>query len=457
MNGAILAETLQAILPEKMIESAARDFGVIFRQRKLEIVKLVRALVLSAGGDDSGMLADAFRRYRGEAKNTVVRGAFYYWLDEETATLMEWLLDQAMEYANSQPTHLTGILDTVDDWRIFDSETITLRDELAEEYPGSGSPAAIKVHKELSVGRGCMTSCHFGPAREHDASNFEVSDRYRNMGLLVDLGYASLDFIRSCMQFAVKYVMRLKENWKPRVERITRGEVQGELVSGTDLDMLLQDEVVVLDGRCVDADVTIGSGKNAVSARLVMIPGPNGYLAYLTNLARGTHGPHQVGDLYRVRWEIELDNKLDKSGARLDQIRATTDSSVCILMCAALLHSLVVDVLIHRDNLERVESQDVRRAPLHRLSLAYALRLRHSELLVALSNPRGAHVRWKNLAELLSAEGRDPNWRRRPSVLDRLLGHTAPRGRPRKKKMRDCPPSAMPYRTLVVQPEAASG
>ena len=273
----------------------------------------------------------------------------------------------------------------------------------------------------------------------------------------MDLGYASLEFIGSCEKHGVKYVIRLKDNWKPRVERINRGEVQAELAPGTDLDMLIEDEVIVLGGRCVDGAVTLGRGKKTISARLVMIPGPDGYLAYLTNLARGTHGPHQVGELYRVRWEIESDNKLDKSGGRLDQIRATTESSVRILLCAALLHSMVVDVLIHRDNLDRAECQDVRRAPLHRLSLAYALRLRHPELLAALSCPGRAHKHWCRLAGLLSAEGRDPNWRHRPSVLDRLRGLVAPRGRPRKKKMRDCPRTAAPYRATKPPQVIAAG
>jgi hypothetical protein len=177
-----------------------------------------------------------------------------------------------------------------------------------------------------------------------------------------------------------------------------------------------------------------------------MIPGPNGYLIYLTNLSRKSHGPRQVGDLYRVRYEIELDNKLDKSGAQLDQIRATTQSSVRIQLAAKLLHSLIVDVLIHRDNLERIRNGYVCRGPLHRLALAYALRARHALLVSALLYCNTPLDYWDRLAELIADDGRDPNWRRRPSVLDRLLGLTAPRGRPRKKKFRDCRPSAAPYR-----------
>ena len=338
----------------------------------------------------------------------------------------------------------------MEDWFIFDSETVTLRPELSEVYPGSGSPAAVKVHKELSVGRGCMTDYHLSPAKEHDSPHLFVDERYRNMGLLIDLGYVSFERIREFEKYHVTFVQRLKESWNPKVNRIFRGEVQGEFFEGADLDELLMDEVIVLNGRCVDAEVTLGKGKQAVTCRLVMIPGPSGYLIYLTNLPRKTHGPHQVGDLYRVRYEIELDNKLDKSGGQLDQIRATTESSVRIQLAAKLLHSFIVDVLIHRDNLERTRNGYVCRGPLHRLALAYALRSRHALLVMALLYSDTPIEYWNHLADLIADDGRDPNWRRRPSVLDRLLGLTAPRGRPRKKKLRECRPSAAPYRRAAI-------
>lgn len=446
MNGIVLRATLQEILPASLIAQTAEELGVIERERKREIVKLVYSLVLSAGSDDSGVLAEALKRYNTEAKETVVRGSFYAWLDDEMADLMEFIVAMALDYITTLPTYLPGILSAVHDWYIYDSETVTLRPALADIYPGSGSAAAVKVHKELSVGCGCMTRYHFSPAKDNDAPHFEVGEWYRGKGLLVDLGYASLKFLRDCLKYDVKYVMRLKENWKPKVEQIFRGEIQGEFFAGADFDALLMDEVIIMDGRCVDAEVVIGKGKNAVKTRLVMIPGPKGYLIYLTNLPRRNHGPYQVGDLYRVRYEIELDNKLDKSGAQLDQIRATTESTVRIQLCAKLLHSLIVDVLIHRENLDRVRNGHVCRGPLHRLSLAFALRARHVLLVAALLNDETPIEYWDHLSELIADDGRDPNWRGRPSVLDRLLGLTAPRGRPRKKKLKDCRPSAAPYR-----------
>ena len=450
MDGTILRETLQAILPQSVIEKFAERLGVIERARKRDIVKLVYSLVLSAGSDDSGVLAEAMKRYNSEARERVVRGAFYAWLDDEMSEMMERLVEEAIGYAYSLPPFLPGILGTVEDWFIFDSETVTLRRALSDVYPGSGSPAAVKVHKELSVGRGCMTDYHLSPAQDHDSPHLVVDERYRNMGLLIDLGYVSFVRIREFEKYNVTFVQRLKESWKPKVNRIFRGEVQGEFFEGADFDELLIDEVIVLDGHCVDAEVTLGKGKKAVTCRLVMIPGPTGYLIYLTNLPRNTHGPHQVGDLYRVRYEIELDNKLDKSGGQLDQIRATTESSVRIQLAAKLLHSLIVDVLIHRDNLERTRNGYVCRGPLHRLALAYALRARHALLVTSLLYCDPPLDYWDHLADVIADEGRDPNWRRRPSVLDRLLGLTAPRGRPRKRKLRDCPLSAAPYRRAEI-------
>jgi hypothetical protein len=453
MDGTILRETLQAVLPESVIESLAAKLGVVERTRKREILKLVYSLILSAGSDDSGVLAEAMKGYNTEAREPVVRGAFYAWLDDEMAALMENLAEEACRYGWSQPAFLPGILGTVKDWFIFDSETVTLRPALADVFPGSGSPAAVKVHKELSVGRGCMTGFHFSPAIEHDSPHLTIDERYSGMGLLIDLGYVSIERIAACEKYNVMFVERLKDNWKPKVQRIVRGEIRGEFFEGADFDDLLMNEVIVLDGHCVDADITFGKGKQTVSCRLVMIPGPTGYLIYLTNLPRNTHGPRQVGDLYRVRYEIEIDNKLDKSGAQLDQIRATSESSVRIQLSAKLLHSQIVDILIHKDNLERTQNGYVTRGPLHRLALAYAVRSRHAVLVAALLSDDPSPEYWNRLSELIANDGRDPNWRKRPSVLDRLLGLTAPHGRPRKKKLADCRPSAAPYRRAA--PHAA--
>jgi hypothetical protein len=360
---------------------------------------------------------------------------------------MEGLVRLGMNHADSLPKHLPGALAGVKDWRAIDSETVTLPAALAGVCPGSGSSAAIKVHKELSLGCGCMVDFRLEPAVEHDAKDFRVDESYRGMDLLVDLGYVSLRMIRDCREHEVVFAIRLKENWKPRVERVVTADLLGELLGELDLDTMIERGDLPLDGAPVDADVRLGRGAKAARARLVGVAAQDGYHFYLTNLARQTHTPSMVSDLYRVRWEIELDNRLDKGVAQLDQVRATTASSVRILLYASLLHFLLVDVLVHHDRLAlaRRDKSDPPRPPLHPITLGFALR--NTSLLLAVMHVTLdiPQTMWDSVARMLRVVAEDPNWRGRPSIMDQLRGQIAPPGRPRRRRLDQCPDSARPY------------
>src|SRR5690606_8654649 len=96
---------------------------------------------------------------------------------------------------------------------------------LIDEYPGAGQYAALKVHKRFSVGVGTAVDYHVSPAREHDAPHLSLDESWRGLGLLVDLGYASLKLIADCETYGVTFVMRLKDSWKPKVDHVARGDV----------------------------------------------------------------------------------------------------------------------------------------------------------------------------------------------------------------------------------------
>ena len=112
----------------------------------------------------------------------------------------------AMNYAAGLSRDLPGIVGGVTDWRIVDSSTVGLHKRLKEIYPGTGDYAAIKVHKIMSVGSGTTISYHFSPAREHDARHLALDESWRGLGLLIDLGYASLKRLRECERYGVRVV-----------------------------------------------------------------------------------------------------------------------------------------------------------------------------------------------------------------------------------------------------------
>jgi hypothetical protein len=334
----------------------------------------------------------------------------------------------------AQPKLLPAMLAGVTDWRVIDSTTVRLDDCLIDEFPGSGDYAALKIHKEWSIGTGNLVAYEITPAREHDSPHLIVDESRRGSGLLADLGYASIDRLAECDRFDVMYVMRLKDNWKPTVDRMVRGTAFHDLVDGADFDTLLDEDIVVLDGRAIDADVTIGRGARKVKCRLVGVPTPKGYCFFLTNLSRKTHGPLQVGTLYRCRWEIEIDNKVEKAGARLDEISARKPVSARILILATLLNATIARTIVQSEKLAilaaKADPTDLRepiaRAPLHPILLMRALSSAHGTITRLLFEPAPSRPEWANLMSRLRDLGSDPNWRRRPSVLDTLQGLTAP-------------------------------
>jgi putative transposase len=425
MTGEDVQQVFEAILPQQEIERLCAQCGVIERQRKLHLGMLVRAMVIAAGTPGGAYQADVLRSYLEFEVPRVARSAFYRWFDAPLEQFMTALADRALAYARAQQIDLTGMLGGVKDWYIVDSTTVRVRDALRDEFPGTGDYAALKVHKVLSVGCGAPVGYHFSPAREHDSRHLQIDESWQGCGLLADLAYASLTRLRACNAHGVRFVIRLKDNWKPKVDYLARGQVTQEFCPGTDLDVLLEQEILVLKGHSVDADVRVGSTKQPLHLRLVGVHTPKGYCFFLTNLPPRL-GPRQVADLYRVRWEVELSIKLDKSVHRLDQVDAERACSVKTLLHASLIASIIAALLAHIHNMQTRPSQEGEprtEAPLHPRRLALQLAVSCQSIAQAFDlKGVAAKRRWQQIAELLTHSGRDPNWRRRPSVLDQLRG-----------------------------------
>ena len=437
MDAASLEETFKSILPESVFSSAIEATGFQERQRKLDATRLLRAMIIAASTGYGGRQADVMRQYIDLGAEPVARGSFYSWFGPALEKTMEAIRDNALAYVARQPRDLPGWLSCVKDWIIVDSSTVKLDEALKEQYPGTGDYAAIKVHKHFSVGIGTTLDYHLSPAREHDSAHLHIDESWSGYGLLVDLGYASLERLKQCEQHAVSYVIRLKENWKPRIEAISRGTLTRTFAKGSDLDLLLGQETLLLDGKAIDAQVSLGKGNKALSCRLVGVPTPKGYCFYLTNLPAKI-GPRQVSELYRVRWEIESDNKLDKSCLNLDKISARTGPSVRALIHASLIGSIMIGLLAYHHRYKETRPKRVgterTSAPIHPQTLARAVGCAAQSIAMAMElKGEEAQKRWEELARNLDHLGKDPNWRSRPSILDQLRGWKVSSGRKTKQ------------------------
>jgi putative transposase len=437
---------MTGVFAPELLHEYARKCKFVERERQLDVVRFVLSLVLAGGTEESGRQYEVLRIYLESGAPKVGRGGFYSWFNEPLEQLLTELLRRAQLAAAQAPVLLPGILGTVSDWRIVDSTTIQLERALIDEWRGAGDYSAIKIHKEWSIGRGNLVNYKLSSASEHDSLHLDIDESRRGTGLLVDLGYASLERLRLCERHDVRYVIRLKSNWKVRVTRLVRGELKGQLGIKADLGMLLVDEVLVTEDKAIDADVELGPEANPLRCRLIGISTPTGYTFFLTNLARKTHGPLQVGQLYRVRWEIEVDNKVDKTGAHIDRITAQKPVSVRVLILASLINATLARIIVQREKAALLASREINdqtgafelpRPPLHPIQTVKTMRVCVQRVLDLVQEQAPSLSEWGLLLGLIRHLGHDPNWRRRPSVLDELQGLTGdplPSRKTRKKR-----------------------
>ena len=416
-----LQQLMETLLPDSLLAEVAVATGFQQRDRKRDAVKFLRTMLIAAASPAGGRQADIMRHYFEMGAPRVVRGSFYDWFGPPLEAALAKLRDLALAWARAQPVDLPGCLAGVRDWWIVDAETVTLDQGLVGEYPSTGTHAALKVHKTLSVGTGTVVAYHLSPARDHDSPHLVLDESWRGRGLLVDLAYASVARLRECQALGISIIIRLKDNWKPKVQRVARADLKRTFVPGTDLDLFL-DAVYLSLGNVVDVDVTVGATE--LPLRLVGVCAPGkGYRFYLTNVGRRL-GPHQIADLYRVRWEIETNNKLDKSSHRLADIDAKRGAAVRAMVDASLISSILVNALVHRHNrLTPLTSGRRTRPPLHAGLVARMLATAAMRIADACAGDvPDAKAEWRALTEIIIHAGADPNWRARPSVLDQLRG-----------------------------------
>jgi hypothetical protein len=434
MDGAKLREVMTTALPRDEVKALARALGVVERNSVIVLEELVNALVLSARTPGGGRQADVLRLYLKNVEQKPVRGTFYERFNGGLEKLLFELLRRTVAAAASDPVLLPAAISGVTDWLAIDSETVRLHPTLKDIYPSTGDGAAVKIHKAFSLGRHNTLQYLLTPARDHDSKHFLVGEECRGYGFLMDLAYASHARLTDMIRHEAFFVVRLKNGWKAAIDAVHAGDVD-ELVAGTDIaDAMSLGQLACADG-VLDADVTLASGTKRYSLRLVAVDTKGkGLCVFLTNLSRDRYAPATIGDLYRLRWEIEKNNKVDKSDFCLDQLDCRKTCSARTMIYASLLGSVIANRLVHADHVARAAAHaPATHGPIHVRLLAMALAAFYVPISNALAREKPDSTEWNTLAGKLAHLSRDPNWRSRPSVLDTLHGFVASRGRPRRQ------------------------
>lgn len=351
----MLADVVEAsalnLLDPDRLQAIAEDLRVVERHRGYHAGLVAMSLVLSAlqrSTDTQGRLVDARRVYEmlggGPAKESGFRK-----VARKVAPVLRELLDRRLRTLVSDATspELAGRLSAFRDVLMPDGCAFKLANQLANSYAGTGNAAELKLSSVYSVRVGGLVTIDATAGSVHDNDGFTP---LWQPGVLYiwDLGYNDYGRAIAATKAGALVLQRLKTGANPKVlasysETGNRRELRHENGSAVRLDEACAMGLVHKQ-RVLDLDTELRVKGESAQLRIVCVPFGGEDRYYLTTLPRAQYSPHEVAELYRLRWEIELFFRGLKGAVRLDEVRRLQNKDS---MHAIVYGSLLAAMLAH--------------------------------------------------------------------------------------------------------------
>lgn len=341
--------TLSMLDPDR-IQAIGEDLGVVRKHRVHHAGMLVCAMILAAlqrGSDFEGRWLDVQAVYRAlggpDSGSTSIRK-----MGRRMRAVMNELMRRRMAQliAETRDVELCGRLREFRNVLIADGCAFKLASALSGIYPGTGQPAELKLHAVYNVKAGTATSVLRSAGSIHDSDGFWPERWEAGALYLWDLGYNSYKRFLDAALAGAHVVQRLKEKANPVVLRSYGRTGAPRSVLGDDGEYARLDAACVLgllhQQPTLDLDVRLEDGGRTLEARVVCLRIDGEDYWYLTTLPREVFTPHDLAEMYRVRWEVELFFKGWKGGARLDHVhRLKNADSLAVAVTASMLAALL--------------------------------------------------------------------------------------------------------------------
>ncbi len=342
-------EVARSYLDPDRIDALAEDMRIVQRHRVHHAGLVAVAFVVSAfdgGTDTEGRILDAWQTYKALGGTPSSETSFRR-MAHKMAPVVKRLLRRRLRQLSKQAhPELRGRLESFADVLVPDGCAFKLAAALSGSYPGTGQPAELKLHAVYSVRAGAVVSSQTTAGSVHDSEGFAPT--WAPGALYIwDLGFNSYERFIDATTAGAHVLQRLKDGANPIVlasygstgHRRALADESGKPLKLNDacaFGHVHRQSVLDLDVELVD-----DNGRKAV-ARVVCVPFDGEDRYYLSSLPREVFTAHDLAEIYRVRWEVELFFRNWKGGVRLDQVRrlshpASLDLTITASMLAALL------------------------------------------------------------------------------------------------------------------------
>jgi putative transposase len=361
---AVVERSALEMLDPDVIEAQAEDMRLIERHRVHHAGLVIVALVLSAlqrSTDTQGRWLDAQRTYEkiGGARSgkTSFRNNV-----RKLVPLMNRMLRRRLKKLaeRTTDTDLRGRLLHFADVLVPDGCAFKIAAALSGVYAGTGTDAELKLHAVYSVRAGGAVSVEPSAGSVHDSDGFWPERWEKDALYLWDLGYENKERFVDASVAGAHVLQRLKSNSNPIVlASYGEGGTRREILDADGACVRLEAALscgLIHQQRVLDLDVEIrdGNGRSVV-ARVVCVPFGGEDRYYLATLPRAIFTPHDIAELYRVRWEVERMFRGWRGALRLDEVvRLQHPKSILAAVTASLLAAtLAQDITRELNALER--------------------------------------------------------------------------------------------------------
>lgn len=412
---AIECDDLSKYLDDATINALAAKHGAADqRKRKLTSVTLLWTLVMSLAGRDGKLklksIADQFAIGQSQARQQKL----------SKQSVSKQLRRRPWQYMRAVVEHVMGLHadlfatqlgHTCQEWirsiLIVDETVMPLAQTLVELYPASRQQARAesKVEVCLHPASGLPDVLSIRPERDNRINSQFLRPKGEKALYLFDLGYWWYALLAEIVQRGQHFVTRLRLDAAITVEQVMCGHPgwQGHRL---DLDALAP-------FKSLDLIVRLGAQRHQmdISLRLVGILTDQGWHIWVTNLSNPlVWPPARIGDLYRLRWQIEILFRVLKHVLNIHRFVATNDNGFRLQVYAALLFYLLTRILL-------LKAARQAGLPLTAFSEVYALEvvaaaLRNTTALACLRAPVDWAVLEQHLINLIINQARRPNPKR---------------------------------------------
>jgi len=349
-----VAELFRDTLAPDAIEEVGRRSGLIRRRRMVTGTSLFWALMMALGGQRVEYISDVLRTmnaWQGWALrykpfwNRLATKAFVAFTEDLFRKLSRELTKRVMSRTHG------NVVAMFSDIRIDDGSSFAVADGLKRVFPGRFTkvkPAAVELHAHMSVMSDQLLSVSLAPDKEAERKFLPPPHALPRRSLsLRDRGYVDLEYFAQLDEAEAYLICRAKRDINPTIVEVLDGLPRrlrrrwiGRPLDALRAKKLRQNLDLLVAWQRPDG--------TALTLRLCVryVPEKRSWTWLLTNLPHAMVDAEAVGQLYRLRWQIELLFKDWKSYANLHafqtQHASIAEGFIWASLCAALLKRSLV-------------------------------------------------------------------------------------------------------------------